>query len=112
MKKNPAKQYLDSRSRWKAAGKPTRTDEEVRKIFDICKRCDHYQQLTKKLGRCKLCGCALNLGKRLNKLYWSTETCPDLPPRWTAKIERQPDGSYKEVRSDEGDEAGKAPPGA
>lgn len=78
--------YLDARSKWVAAGKPTRSDEQVRELLSICQACPQYKAHSRKHGKCKLCGCALNLGSALNKLRWATEACPDEPPRWKASV--------------------------
>ncbi len=40
--------------RWRAAGSPVRSEEEVDRINVICRACEHYNQ---KRQRCKLCGC-------------------------------------------------------
>ena len=82
--------WMSARMKWEQAGRPERSDEEVERIYkDICRPCDNYAPLTSKWGRCKLCNCSLNLGSTLNKIRWATESCPDKPPRWKAKIEIQ-----------------------
>ena len=86
MARKQISRYLDARSKWIAAGKPTRSDAEVASLFVICKACPSYKPHGRRYGKCKLCGCSLNLGKTLNKLRWATEACPDEPPRWTATV--------------------------
>jgi Zn finger protein HypA/HybF involved in hydrogenase expression len=58
-----AKQY--------AALNPQRSDAEIVKLADICRRCEQYVE-TSELGvRCKVCGCHLNIKQR-----WATAHCP------------------------------------
>jgi len=62
--------------RWVREGRPVRSDEEVKEIFEThCKPCELYDPET---HGCKKCGCAVNtdtapLG---NKLKMKTEVCP------------------------------------
>ncbi len=80
--------WVTARIKWEAAGKPVRSDTEVRRIHDeICKPCEHYAEITPTLGRCKLCQCSLNLGSTLNKIRWSTESCP--AGKWQAEVETE-----------------------
>jgi len=88
--------YVESRRDWIDAGRPVRTDDEVKLVWDICSGegggdpCPLFQWVLKRKGwgRCLKCGCALNLGKKLNKLYWATEGCPRRRSRrmWPAKV--------------------------
>lgn len=76
--------YAAALARWVAAGRPKRGRRERRRIFEeICKPCENYlPEPTGCGGRCRLCGCALNINKQ--KLLWATEECPASPPRWHA----------------------------
>lgn len=68
--------YFGAIRRWVAAGRPTRTPEEVRQLFeDHCKGCERYDQ---KKHACKTCGCAVaGEGDPLdNKLAMASEHCP------------------------------------
>jgi hypothetical protein len=71
--------------RWKAAGKPVRSDEEVSEINGICQACEHYDA---EWQQCKLCGCFCR--KRglaeFNKPKMLTERCPLDPPKWGAEV--------------------------
>jgi len=58
---------------WLRAGKPCRSDAEVRAILVICEPCEDFD------GRhCLGCGCCINQGKRalLNKARMKTAHCP------------------------------------
>lgn len=62
--------------RWITAGKPTRTDNDVKKIHEeFCSRCDWYDSKSK---RCKGCGCKVKPEgiALLNKIKMATEYCP------------------------------------
>lgn len=93
--------YARSRRRWIDAGKPVREPEAVKAILDgQCKPCVNYIKQTENTGRCRLCTCQLNLGTKLNKIYWATEGCPDDPPKWPADInEEQAEVLRTEIRS-------------
>lgn len=52
-----ALRYAAALTRWTAAGRPTRTDEEVAVIVKLCEDCKHYKSDEK---RCKICGCKIN----------------------------------------------------
>lgn len=85
--------YAAARKRWKQAGKPKRSREEMEHILrEVCQPCDHYQKIVSDVGRCRLCGCALNLGEKLNKLLWATEPCPAKRPRFVASVIIDDDG--------------------
>jgi hypothetical protein len=67
--------YLLAVKRWIAAGRPTRTDENVKKIHEeFCSRCDWYDPESK---RCKGCGCKVKPKgvALLNKIKMATEHC-------------------------------------
>ena len=62
--------------KWRTAGKPVRTDKEVKKILDThCKNCSWYD---KDQRRCKGCGCKITDGgvAIFNKIRMATEHCP------------------------------------
>lgn len=97
--------YARAVSRWRAAGRPERTDDEVDALFRLCQQCDRFSN-----GHCthKNCGCSLltvaseneswiGLISRglANKLRMSTEACPDgkwaataSKPRWITNQDR------------------------
>lgn len=77
------KNYSNARTKWINAGKPLRTEEEIKMIFDTyCKTCPFLEN-----NNCKLCGCNIKRqGVHLNKLAWSTEQCPHNPPFWTSDV--------------------------
>lgn len=72
--------YLSSRKVWVSAGKPMRSMEKIKYIYNnFCKKCEHY----KSTGyACDICGCYINENNDWNKLAWSTTICPDDPPKW------------------------------
>jgi hypothetical protein len=63
--------------KWRKAGYPTRTDEEVARIAALCKGCEHYRD-TWLGGRCAKCGCRVNESSIVvtNKIRMATEDCP------------------------------------
>jgi hypothetical protein len=68
--------YKNALVRWQKEGRPTRSDEQVKKLFEKhCQTCNWYDS-TK--GRCKGCGCVVSLGGLAvtNKLRMATERCP------------------------------------
>lgn len=68
--------------RWIRNGKPTRTPEEIKERFEICRQCENFLPLAGKpwRGRCRKCGCYLGRhAHRLlkgNKIAMKTEKCP------------------------------------
>lgn len=68
--------YYSAIRRWVASGRPTRTDDEVKDIYENhclkCERFDHDAQ------SCNACGCAIRLsGTPLtNKIKMGSEHCP------------------------------------
>ena len=75
--------YALANARWAYYGFPTRTEAEQKRILDeVCRHCPFFQA-KKRGGKCKKCGCGLNLD-RGGKLNMGTEECPDHPPRWYA----------------------------
>lgn len=72
--------YKEALKRWHAAGRPVRTDEEVKEILETkCKTCDWYDD-----GRCRGCGCRVTSGSIpvLNKIKMATESCPHPERKW------------------------------
>lgn len=68
--------YASAVRRWVASGCPTRTEEEIKDIFEThCDKCEMYDR---EKHSCKNCGCNLALtGNPLtNKLAMGTEHCP------------------------------------
>ena len=68
--------YKEALLKWNKAGRPTRTDEEVKAIHEkFCTPCAWYDKDKK---RCKGCGCKVTVGAVavLNKLKMATEHCP------------------------------------
>jgi hypothetical protein len=68
--------------RWKAAGKPERSEKEVERIVnEHCEPCVYYHSRQR---QCKLCGCLCRQKGRaeFNKPKMLTERCPLEPPKW------------------------------
>jgi hypothetical protein len=68
--------YTAAVGRWRAVGRPARTDAEVQFLLrDICRHCQAYDQEKK---RCAYCGCRTDEGPSgwFNKLRMATEACP------------------------------------
>ncbi len=67
--------YAAALKKWIAAGRPTRTNEEVMAIENICKQCEKYEAES---GRCKVCGCKITTPgiAILSKAKLATEVCP------------------------------------
>jgi len=69
-----AYRYTRALSRWIKAGRPVRSEEEIKRIFEICcEPCEGYAE-----GTCRHCGCRVNLmaAATLNKIAMATEECP------------------------------------
>jgi rRNA maturation protein Nop10 len=67
--------YWSAKRKWKKAGKPVRSDEEVEFILEtLCKPCNEYTEH----DTCRLCGCPLNQDANAlnNKIRMATESCP------------------------------------
>lgn len=90
--------YAQAVAQWVAAGRPVRTDERVREIFNtICKPCEWYNEEAKS---CRVCGCQIrdaednilgaiaNLIPAIkgftNKLIMATQSCPK--GKWKAEV--------------------------
>ena len=73
---NLAYRYTRALSRWIKAGRPVRSEEDIRQIFEsICEPCEGYDA---KSSSCLHCGCRVNLANAamLNKIAMATEECP------------------------------------
>ena len=74
--------WRESVRRWKAAGSPVRSDEEVAWILhEHCEPCKYYNDRRK---QCRVCGCFCRATGRaeFNKPKMLTERCPLTPPKW------------------------------
>lgn len=70
---------------WEAAGKPTRTAEEIKRLFTICLQCPYLATDRLRGTYCGKCGCPVNVlaaKPTANKVAMATEHCPLDPPRW------------------------------
>lgn len=79
--------YAKAVARWKVAGEPTRSKDEVNHIFETqCRPCQHFVVKKDGNGSCKLCGCKLSkLPEGLkNKIAMATESCPI--GRWVSRL--------------------------
>lgn len=79
--------YGTAYKKWKRAGKPRRSAEEIERIHAICQACEHFVAGVR--PHCGLCGCTCSEGQNplLNKLAMATEEqCPDNPPRWVSQM--------------------------
>jgi len=68
--------YKEALVRWNKAGRPKRSDEEVKEILsNHCQTCSWFDA---KKQRCKGCGCAVSESSIavFNKLRMGTERCP------------------------------------
>lgn len=69
--------YKEALIKWNKAGRPKRTQEEVKYIHSTfcASSCEWYDE---KAHRCKGCGCAVTVGSIavLNKIKMGTEHCP------------------------------------
>lgn len=65
--------YATAVARWIAAGRPTRTDQQVAALLANCEACEHYAD-----GACRKCGCRVSASPNAlaNKLRMLTESCP------------------------------------
>lgn len=79
------KKWRRAIKKWKKAGKPKRTDEEVAQIIEICSQCEHLG-IRFGLMYCEKCTCSLGKSQygSLNKARMATESCPLKPPKWEA----------------------------
>jgi len=71
---NRAYRYTRALSRWIKAGRPVRSEVEIKRIYEnFCNPCEDYDK-----GMCRYCGCRVNLmpAAPLNKIAMATEECP------------------------------------
>jgi len=71
---NQTYHYVRALSRWIKAGRPVRSEEDTKRIFEtFCEPCEDYVE-----GTCRHCGCRVNLmnAPLLNKIAMATEECP------------------------------------
>ena len=68
--------YARAVSAWVAAGFPTRTSDEVYRIYT--EKCVPCSRFNRRLSTCGKCGCRVNKSKAalLNKIRMGTEHCP------------------------------------
>lgn len=100
--------YAQSMAAWVAAGRPTRDAQERSRIYnDVCVPCENFQGKMRG-GRCKLCGCSLNINGQ--KIAWATEQCPANPPKWLAVKNQNQEGEKmaNESKEDLAEEPGPA----
>lgn len=78
--------YTKALARWNLAGQPLRSEAEQQRVLDICKGCPLFEPNKKpnRPGNCGICGCKLNI--KNGKIAWATESCPLVPPKWTATV--------------------------
>jgi hypothetical protein len=81
--------YLEELYKWEEAGKPTRSIDRIKELYEVCKSCPNYFDTFGIGGRCNLCGCLVNTGMTLNKLSLATTRCPEEPPKWTEELEQE-----------------------
>ena len=80
MLKNASKSGLRI-ARQIAGGRGVIVSDEVKAArLAACHACEHFRRHD---ARCSLCGCLCS-GVILEKVKYSTESCPASPPRWTA----------------------------
>ena len=68
--------YFGAVRRWVANGRPSRSEEEIEKLFEThCKDCERYDE---KRHACKNCGCTVSTDASplANKLAMASEGCP------------------------------------
>ena len=68
------KSYTEAVYDWNKAGRPTRSDEDVKRIYEEkCKPCERFFK-----GTCSECGCKVNKSgvPLINKIKMGTESCP------------------------------------
>lgn len=72
--------WVSAASRWVAAGRPERSQEEIDRIYlEVCLPCPWFAPDP---GGCGVCGCRLSRRRRalMNKIAMATENCPK--KRW------------------------------
>lgn len=77
--------WREAKKKWKEAGYPVRTQQEVDALLSVCQSCEHLLDRGGKRQRCAGCGCPIN-GRTdkptKNKLAMATEHCPLKEPKW------------------------------
>jgi len=71
-----AYRYTRALSRWIKAGRPVRSEEEIKHFFELyCEPCEAYEAES---SSCRYCGCRVNRvqAAMLNKIAMATEECP------------------------------------
>lgn len=70
-----AGRYTKAVSKWIAAGRPTRSQDEIDALLAICQTCRQYNA---QHAACAKCGCSVNnqASGLANKLAMVTEHCP------------------------------------
>jgi len=75
-----ARRYAAALKRWRTAGYPVRSPEDVHRVWDFyCEPCDE------RIGnRCRLCGCRLGKGGLpiFSKIKMATEHCAKKGGKW------------------------------
>lgn len=90
--KQMAYNYAAAVKKWKAAGKPRRSEPEITRIHIICAGdentppCEHFVAGLR--PHCGLCGCTCSQGQNpiFNKIAMATESCAADPPKWMAEV--------------------------
>lgn len=82
--------------RWHINKKPERSDEEIKRIFNICEDCDEFNRFTEDTGQCGVCHCPLKAYKTktvvpiagipANKIQLATSQCPLKDPSWKREV--------------------------
>lgn len=62
--------------KWVASGRPTRSEEEINALLEICQGCEFYEPEKEVCLKCGCCNGKPDKGKWLNKVAWATEKCP------------------------------------
>lgn len=80
---------MTERKKWIEAGKPMRSEEEIKRIHDLCSQCPMFRKKEGHISgydKCGICECNLHpTSKTLNKIAWATTECPKDDPEWTAE---------------------------
>lgn len=78
--------FLQEEKKWVLAGRPIRSEDEMQKIHEICRHCEHFEEghgWLPKYDRCGICGCNLHPTQTaMNKIAMATTKCPLESPRW------------------------------
>ena len=83
------KRYIKEERKWKEAGKPIRSAEEIERIHSICSKCPLFNKGGGWLpgyDKCSICQCNLHSKyTTMNKIAWATTNCPAEIPLWQAE---------------------------